>query len=263
MKAYIVLLIILAVILITIAVIAVFLSAHAKANQKAMQQTIDDSLKFLSERFHVDKKDAGAYAQIRIYGAMKFNTAQYAVSGIGNLSVMTTNMGFMQMVSFIITPFEKDMPLLSMDYMYMPNKRKTYTELYDLTPDKQTPEYQHILEIMNGLYETGKALADMPRSKAAWYDDLLTVQLYKSCSADQEQRVHDLFCDAVRRYADAADTLAPIADDEKAVKHKLIQEYSDNLIEKGGISTDVFKKALGAETTKDFFDKVFFGNSTV
>ena len=28
---------------------------------------------------------------------------------------------------------------------------------------------------------------------------------------------------------------------------------------KGGISTDVFKKELGPEVTKDFFDRVFFG----
>ena len=36
-------------------------------------------------------------------------------------------------------------------------------------------------------------------------------------------------------------------------------EYTDGLIEKGGISTDVFKKDLGEEETKKFFDSVFFG----
>ena len=36
-------------------------------------------------------------------------------------------------------------------------------------------------------------------------------------------------------------------------------DYTDGLIEKGGISTDVFKKELGEEETKNFFDHVFFG----
>ena len=31
------------------------------------------------------------------------------------------------------------------------------------------------------------------------------------------------------------------------------------IVEKGGISTDVFKKELGNEVTKHFFDNVFFG----
>ena len=38
-------------------------------------------------------------------------------------------------------------------------------------------------------------------------------------------------------------------------------DYTDGLIEKGGISTDVFKSALGDDVTKDFFDKVFFGTA--
>lgn len=256
-----VLLIILAVLLIVLIAVVIFLAVHANRNNKAMQQTLDDSLKLLSERFPVKQRDAGDFSQIRIYGLMKFHTAQYSVGEIGNLSIMTTNMGMMQMVSFIITPFEKELPLLSMDYMYAAGSRKAYTEVYDLVSDKQTPEYQHILEILKGLYETGKSLPDMKRSGSAWYDDLLTVQLYKICSAQQDQEVHDLFCEAVKRYADAADTLTPLSDSEKTAKKKIIQEYSDNLIQKGGISTDVFKKAIGPEKTKEFFDQVFFGNS--
>ena len=38
-------------------------------------------------------------------------------------------------------------------------------------------------------------------------------------------------------------------------------EYTDGLIEKGGISTDVFKKELGDAETKVFFDNVFFGTA--
>ncbi|MBR5362477.1 MAG: hypothetical protein IK134_04045 [Oscillospiraceae bacterium] len=253
--------IIVGILLAAIAGIVIFLAAHAKSNKKQMAKTISESMQILAEHFQVTERDPAEYAQIRIYGLMKFNVKQYEIGGVGNLSVMTTNMGFMQMLSFVITPFEKNLPLLSMDFMYFPGSRKTYTEVYDLVADKDAPEYQTVLETMNGLSETGKALADLPRGELPWYDHLLTVKLYKTGSAKQDETIHALFCDAVSRYADAADTLEPLSEEEKAVKAQLTQQYSDDLIEKGGVSTDVFKKALGPEKTKDFFDKVFFGNS--
>ena len=46
---------------------------------------------------------------------------------------------------------------------------------------------------------------------------------------------------------------------DKEEKKNITLAYTDGLIEKGGISTDVFKAELGPEITKDFFDQVFFG----
>ena len=254
-RRYIVMLILLAV----IALIVGFFAICAHKNKKVMQRTIDESMEILSSHFHVKELDPGEYAGIRVYGLMKFNVRQYDIEEIGNLSVMTTNMGFLQMASFVVTPFEKNLPLLSMDYMYFPGSRKAYNEVYDLVADKDSPEYQQVLETMKGLYETGKPLADMPRGELPWYDDLLTVKLYKSGKAKQDDEIRGLFCDAVGRYAECAESLPVLSEDEQAAKRQITQEYSDNLIEKGGVSTDVFKKALGPETTKDFFDRVFFG----
>ena len=33
----------------------------------------------------------------------------------------------------------------------------------------------------------------------------------------------------------------------------------DNLIDQGGVSTDMFKQTLGAENTRRFFHEIFFG----
>ena len=250
-----------AVLLAILAVPVGFLSVHAHINKKAMQKTIDSGMEILSAHYKIRELDAGEYTDIRVYGVMKFKVRQYALEGLGNLSVMTTNMGFMQMLSFVITPFEKNMPLLSLDYMYFPGSRKTYNELYDLVKDTKSLEYGKVLDIMRGLYDTAEPLADLPRTEAAWYDDLLTVQLYKTGKSVQEEEIRALFCDAVSRYAQAADTLEPLSDAEQAEKKQITQEYCDNLIRKGGVSTDVFKKALGADTTKDFFDRVFFGTA--
>ena len=228
-------------------------------NMTAMSKSIEESMQILAKHYKVSARDAGSYAEIRIYGLMKFRIRQYDIATLGNLSVMTTNMGFMQMASFVITPFEKNMPLLSMDHMYFPVRRKTYTEFYDLVPDTKDAAYQQVLESLQGLRETASALPDQPAGAAHWYDSLLTVQFYKSGTSGQDPAIHRLFCEAVRRYAEAAAALPPLSDAQKALKKQLIQNYSDSLIEKGGVSTDVFKKALGPETTKDFFDRVFFG----
>lgn len=45
---------------------------------------------------------------------------------------MKLNMGVMQMATFVLTPDEKDIPVLSADYMFMLPIRKTYLEIYDL-----------------------------------------------------------------------------------------------------------------------------------
>ena len=50
-----------------------------------------------------------------------------------------------------------------------------------------------------------------------------------------------------------------LSETEKNEKLAITVEYTDGLIEKGGISTDVFKKELGDAETKKFFDTVFFG----
>ena len=48
---------------------------------------------------------------------------------------------------------------------------------------------------------------------------------------------------------------------EKQEKLMITVNYTDGLITNGGISTDVFKKELGDEATKEFFDNIFFGTA--
>ena len=57
-----------------------------------------------------------------------------------------------------------------------------------------------------------------------------------------------MFCDAIRCYIENAKELNELTDEEKTVKWELTKKYSDDLVSKGGVSTDVFKKALGEES---------------
>lgn len=243
-------------ILVIIGALVGFLCIKASSNMKKMNSTLDAGMAKISEYAEVTPADTGEYSEIKIYGIMKFDVDRYDIKNLGNLSVMKVNMGFMQMSSFIITPYEKNMPMLSMDFMYIGSNRKAYVEFYDLVKDPSTDEYQDALLKLQGYKVRYSSLVDV-ETTPAWYDDLLTVALHKASKDDKT--VNDMFVDAVEKYMQAAEVLPLLSGEERAEKLAITQKYCDDLVSQGGVSTDVFKKELGEATTKDFFDKVLFG----
>ena len=93
---------------------------------------------------------------------MNFDVSQYDVENIGDLSVMTVNMGFMQMTSYVITPYEKNMPLLSMDFMYIMGNREAYAEFYDLVEDPESGEYTKVLSAVREFQNKYSDMEDTP-----------------------------------------------------------------------------------------------------
>ncbi|MDO4863578.1 MAG: hypothetical protein Q4A05_05350 [Ruminococcus sp.] len=253
-----VLLMILLVIAVLIGALAGFIAYNASENMKVMNRTLDYGMHTLNNAANVNELDAGEYSEIKMYGVMKFDVRQYEVEELGNLSVMKVNMGFMQMVSYIITPYEKDMPMLSMDFMYILGNRKAYAEFYDLTADKDAPEYAAVMDSIREFESRYSDLEDIA-TEPAWYDDLLTVVLHKAGKKQDDDKIREMFADAIRTYMEEASGLELLDDEAAAEKLDITQEYCDDLVEKGGVSTDVFKKQLGEEKTKDFFNKVLFG----
>ncbi|MBR1824029.1 MAG: hypothetical protein IJ779_07335 [Ruminococcus sp.] len=249
---------ILLTLLILIAALVCFIFFNGSKNMKAMNQTLDSGMETISKYAKVTPVDPGEYKEIKMYGLMKFDVSQYDISDLGNLSVMKVNMGFMQMVSYVITPYKKGMPLLSMDFMYIMGNRKAYAEFYDLVPDTSTEEYKQVIDKIREFEGRFSDLDDL-QTEPAWYDELMTVVLHKQTKSANDSRVEEMFCDAIRTYMEAAEGLEELSDEEKAEKLEITQKYCNDLVEKGGVSTDVFKKQLGEEKTKDFFDKVFFG----
>ena len=71
-----------------------------------------------------------------------------------------------------------------------------------------------------------------------------------------------MLAENVRLMLRMADEYLALSEEEVESKRQIVVDYSDGLIENGGISTDVFNKSLGAETAKDFFDKVFFATAS-
>ena len=231
---------------------------NAKKNTKVMDDTVESGMKTLSEYANVTPVDPGEYKNIKLNGMMNFDVSQYDVENIGNLSVMKVNMGFMQMASYVITPYEKNLPLLSMDFMYIMGKRKSYVEFYDLVENTSSEDYVQTMDLLHEFEDKYSSFEEIP-SESVWYDKYLTIAMHKSAKNTDDEEIEQMFCDAVSYYMDSADKLEILDEAEKQEKLDLTREYSQGLVTNGGVSTDVFKKNLGEEKTQDFFDKVFFG----
>lgn len=252
--------IILGIIAAIIVVLAIVVSNIAKTNITAMNDAVDTVVAELKENFTVTPVDVGDYKTMKIYGIMNFDVEQYDIEGIGNLSIMRMNaLGLMQMATVVITPQDKNLPLLSADYMYILSNRKAYLEFYDVVAEKDEA-YQSLLTALTDAKEKYNSLEDIQASEA-WYADLLTVTTYKAGKPENDEALKGLLTDSLKVYMDHAKTLPLLTDEQKAEKLEITVNYTDGLIEKGGISTDVFKKELGPEETKNFFDNIFFGTA--
>jgi len=247
--------IILAIILILIAMLFVI----ASKNVKAMNRCVDTALNTLQEYYTVNPIDVGEYKEMKINPMMRFHVEQYDIEEIGNLSVMRVNMGVMQMATFVITPRDKNLPLLSADYMYILGNRKSYLEFYDVVKEKD----EQYTWLLNALSETHQEFAYLENveTSPAWYAHLLTVTAYKGGKTSDDKDLESLLIDSLNVYLEHSKQFPLLSDEEKNEKLAITVDYTDGLIQKGGISTDVFKKSLGDEATKIFFDNIFFGTA--
>ena len=226
-------------------------------NMKAMNRSIDSVMSELRENYTLTPLDAGEYEEIKLYGIMKFKVEQYTIEDLGNLSVMRINMGVMQMSSIVITPKDKNLPLMSADYIYLLTNRKAYLEFYDLVKEKDDT-YHTLLTNLSDIQKKYDYLNNLEISPA-WYEHLLSVASYKACNVNSDKDIEAMLMNSLEAYIQHSKQLPLLSEEEKQEKLTLTVNYTDGLITYGGISTDVFKNTLGPEVTKDFFDSVFFG----
>lgn len=242
-----------------ILVVLIIIAQIANKNVKAMNSCIDAVLNELNAHYTVTPRDVGQYCEMKLFGLMKFDVDQYDIEELGNLSVMRVNMGVMQMATAVITPRDKNMPLLSADYMYILSNRKCYLEFYDVVKEKDD-RYDQLLNAISEVHSQYGHLEDITASEA-WYQHLLTVTTYKTGKSDADQDLEKMLVDSLNVYLEHSKLFPMLTEEDRNEKLAITQEYTDGLIKKGGISTDVFKKALGDEETKKFFDQVFFGTA--
>ena len=196
--------------------------------------------------------DCGEFAEMKVSG-MNFTISAYKAEGLGHVSVMRACgfLGLMKMDTLIINPTEIDLPLYSYDRIFAMGNDTLIVELYDtLLGDYSEAE---LLEVK----EKEKYSAPPERDPGEhWYD---SIKLGSSISKKGKKKDKKSLDDLTLLHFDAylASSSASVTDLEQ--KQKKASIYVDGLLEKGGPSTDVFKKSLGASATEKLFKKILFG----
>ncbi len=158
--------------------------------------------------------------------------------------------GLMQMDTLIINPTEKDMPLFSYDRVHALGNDTLIYELYDTILDRAE---------LNRVEDVKEKFRHLPEHDLGehWYDPIkLAVSFSKKGKKSQAAAFDNCAMEYLEAFlADAQE--APYCDPTE--KKEKASVYVEGLLEKGGPSTDVFKKGLGPEKTAELFRKILFG----
>ena len=219
----------------------------------AMLQTL---LQTLQASYPLTQLDVGEFSTVKASG-MTFSIQAYEANGLGRVSVMSAKgfFGLMKMDTLIINPTLVDLPLYSYDRIYAMGNDTLIVELYDtLTPESAFSPAQ--------LQQTKALYADLPVHPlgAHWYDSIkLPESISHKGKKNLEARFDELTFDHFKAYLESAPAQSNRAEAEISSKQEKAAYYVNGLLQNGGPSTDVFKKAMGEEKTGKLFREVLFG----
>jgi len=237
-----------------------------KMNTYLMDKEAKNVLDILGQYYTVTPVDAGQFAKISFSAPlapgmvipMNFDVEQYNIEGYGNLSIMKLESAVQQMSTIVLTPFEKDMPLISTDFMFFGENRTSYIEFYGLGIDGD--ENMPVFDSLATLRDKYAEYTDTAPSPG-WFDEVRTMGLFKNTTYQSDEAIENMLYDSVRLTLEASRTAPTLEGAQKAAKFDLVQNYVDKLISNPGISTQMFNMFLGQDTTRQFFYDVFFGTS--
>lgn len=208
-------------------------------------------LEVINEKYTLNQIDVGDMAVLKANG-MTFSIQAYRAEDLGHVSVMCAKgfFGLMKMDTLIVNPYEIDLPLYSYDRILAAGNDTLIVELYDTLVDSYSEE--HLQAVKAGYGD----LSERDPGEH-WYDHIkLASSISKKGKKAQRSRFDEL---ALKHFEAYLSTGVPTSDVD--TKQKKAAYYVDGLLEKGGPSTDVFKKALGKEATTKLFEKFLFGTS--
>lgn len=226
-------------------------------NKQVIDGRIEVGLAYLRARFVVEEQPVDPVLANPVIGGRPHHARRFDIADIGNLLAMTVkDAPENQLSSFVITPYEKDLPLFSTDYVYSGKRRFFLIELYDLAINRGDA-YVHGIDAIADLGTTWDDMPDFP-TRPCWYDGIRPVCIAKAPGIEQDDLAVQRFLEALGCYIDMACALPALSGEELSGKWCLNKGYANRLIDEGGVSTDLFTQAIGAENTRRFFDEVFF-----
>lgn len=212
----------------------------------------DKLLNVIKGKYELTEIAVNDMATLKANG-MTFAIRAFKAEGLGHVSVMRAKgfFGLMKMDTLIINPYEVDLPLYSYDRIYAAGNDTLIVELYDTLLGVYDEEH---LQVVKSKY------TDLTERDPGehWYDSIkLAASISKKGKKSQSSRFDEL---ALRHFEAYISGGAAVVSDVRAKQEKA-SYYVNGLLEKGGPSTDVFKKALGEEKTAKLFKKILFGTN--
>jgi len=154
--------------------------------------------------------------------------------------------GLMKMDTLICTPYAKDMPLFSYDYICALGRRTMMVEAYD------TMVQPIDLSTMTAIKARYADLKDKP-TKPAWFDSLKLAPTL--CKTGDKTRLETMAREMTEAYLALFETAKETEPDAKQAKNSA---YVEGLI-KDGPTFRVVSKMVGVEPAKTLFRKFLFG----
>lgn len=225
-------------------------------NMKMIERRLNAGIDLLRRRYRVTELDTGALAGFEVAGRYHA-VRQYEIEGVGNLLVMTNpKEGAMQMDTFTLTPYYKNLPLFTTDYMYFEDRRMFLSEIYDLVEEKDGLYQEYIGRFAENCAVVA-GFKDMPM-KPCWYDSIRPVLSAKIAPPEADDVFLDLFLKNLASFIEMEQKTPLLPPEKRAGKWLKNYDYARALVEDGGVSTDLFVQSLGTDETKRFFYSVFF-----
>lgn len=211
---------------------------------------VEKILSMIAEKYPLKEKDVGEFATFKASG-MKFYCSAYEAEGLGHVSLMLANgfFGLMKMDTLIISPENKDLPLLSYDRIYAMGNDTLIMELYDTVLENvDCSKVEQVKQRFSALPDRFKD-GEEPKH---WYDDIRLPQSIAK-KGKKKHNFDEFVSEYVKAYLEMDGNACERG--EKLVK---TLQYAEGLLENGGPATDVLKKELGAEKTAKLLRSVLF-----
>ncbi|MBQ3301057.1 MAG: hypothetical protein IJH04_02685 [Eggerthellaceae bacterium] len=229
-----------------------------EVNSKRIDERLEAGLALLRERYKVTECSIDPSFENPVVAGRPNHVRRFDIEGVGNLLMMTAkDVEVNQLSSFVLMPYYKNLPLFSTDYVYTDEKRFFLIEIYDLSVRHDAVYDQGI----GSFAAIAEAWSDMPEfpTQPRWYDKIRPVCIAKAPSCEQDDLSLERFLEALRLFVEMEQATPLLEGADLTAKWQLNKDYSDGLIDEGGVSTDMWTAALGAENVRRFFDEVFFG----
>ena len=226
-------------------------------NSSSMNKMINMAISLFKNKYELKEVDIGEFKKIVLKKILPFYTKLYNIKNFGTFSILTLNIGIMNVITFNINSFCKDLPQLTFDFIFMLNKRMLIFEIYDFMINKEDEKYKIFLKEIEKIRDKPSNLKEMNQTKA-WYYDYVSGEINKSGNVINDSQLLSILKEIIEAYFKYAEKVYELNDDDIKKKLKFYEEFTDNLVKRGGMAVDNFRKDIGEEKTHEFLSKAFF-----